>query len=61
MRCATAVASADEYHKVIDEDAVDYTTSRDKELKGLLEKTLEAVRLEETSDANICGTKWVDK
>ena len=58
---ATAVASADEYHKVIDEDAVDYTTSRDKELKGLLEKTLEAVRLEETSDANICGTKWVDK
>ena len=30
-------------------------------MNGVLKSTLEAVRLEETSDANICGTKWVDK
>ena len=57
---ATAVANVDEYHKVIDEEAVDFATSRREELNGLLKSTLEAVRLE-TSDANICGTKWVDK
>tara|TARA_B110000003_G_scaffold132183_1_gene134218 strand:- start:408 stop:1040 length:633 start_codon:yes stop_codon:yes gene_type:complete len=58
---ATAVAGVDEYHKVIDEDAVDFTTSRQEELNGLLKSTLEAVCLEETSDENICGTKWLDK
>ena len=32
---ATAVANVDEYHKVIDEDAVDFATSRHEELNGL--------------------------
>ncbi len=58
---ATAVANDDDYHKVIDEDTADFTTSRHEELNGLLKSTLEAVSLEETSDANICSTKWVDK
>jgi len=58
---ATAVAKSDEYHKVIDEANVDFSASRDKELEGLMEHTLEAVHLEEAADANVCGTKWVDK
>ena len=58
---ATAVAKSDEYHKVIDDANVDFSASRDKELEGLMEHTLEAVHLEEAADANVCGTKWVDK
>ena len=58
---ATAVAKSDEYHKVIDDANVDFSASRDKELEGLMEHTLEAVHLEEEADANVCGTKWVDK
>ena len=40
---------------MIDEDAVDFETSRHEELNGLFKSTLEAVRLEETTDANNCG------
>ena len=58
---ATAVARGDNYSKVIDESKVDFSESRVKELNGLLETTLKEVTIDEAGDANICGSKWVDK
>ena len=58
---ATAVAKGEEYGKIIDESSVDFSESRAKELNGLLETTLMEVSIDEAGDANICGSKWVDK
>ncbi|MDA9766720.1 reverse transcriptase domain-containing protein, partial [bacterium] len=58
---ATAVAKGEEYGKIIDESSVDVSESRAKELNGLLETTLTEVSIDEAGDANICGSKWVDK
>jgi len=58
---ATAVAKGEEYGKIIDESSEDFSESRAKELNGLLETTLTEVSIDEAGDANICGSKWVDK